>query len=138
MRAARGRSGGFLRYVGIPRKPRHTLSTTRPVPTEIFSALSYLSEIPSVGKEFVAARNPHVADVELVYRRFRAFLRQARTFWDAAQPLHHRAGPLNYYYSFLNLAKAYICLAYPDPVAGRPHHGLSAGESPPAFNDAVI
>ena len=39
--------------------------------------------------------------------------------------LHHRASPLQYYYAFMNIAKAYILLRTPTFVDQNLHHGIT-------------
>lgn len=102
------------------------LSTGISIDEEVFSALEYVSEIPEVGIEFLkdqAAPRPATT-----FRLFQALIRQAKTFYSAAKELHFRASALMYYYSFLNLAKAYIAIRNPSLVSGLVRHGLSSGE----------
>jgi hypothetical protein len=136
VRPARLRTG-FSKFVVLPPRARTVLSTSRQVPVEIFAALGFLSEVSAVGVEFIKKRNPKDLNPKETFSLFRAFIRQAKTFWDAAEPLHHRAGPLNYYYCFLNLVKAYLCLVKPDGVAGKVLHGLSVGDPPKRFSEAA-
>ncbi len=70
-------------------------------------------------------RRGHARNLKKSLLQFQAFIKQARTFYDAAEALHYRASALNYYYSFLNLAKAYITIFDPLYVAGRVYHGLT-------------
>lgn len=140
MRDARPYSN-FFKYVTLNGKNRRDLTTTRSIDDEIFSSLAYISEIPSVGKEFIAKANPNASEEELenIFLLIRAFLRQAKTFYDSAKSLHHRARPLNYYYSFLNLAKAYIAITNPNAVNEVIHHGLRRAGIPGNFsNERVI
>jgi hypothetical protein len=66
-----------------------------------------------------------------LWREFRAYVRQAEGFYRGAEVLPWRSSPLNYYYSFMNLAKA-IALSrgfLPPLPADAPRllrHGLTA------------
>jgi hypothetical protein len=104
------------------------LFTTQPIDDEIFSALEYISEVDIVGiKVFkgLAHRNP-----KETLLKFRAFVRQAKTFYYAAKQLDYRASALLYYYAFLNLAKAYIVMSDPVAVSGDVYHGLVYRSTP--------
>jgi hypothetical protein len=50
------------------------------------------------------------ADDKSVWEELRAYVRQAENFYRGATVLPWNSSPLNYYYSFLNLAKAYCLL----------------------------
>jgi hypothetical protein len=101
------------------------LQTTTSIPEEVFAALEYVSEIPTVGQSFL--RSLGTPKPKASFEQFRAFIRQGKTFFQAAQALHFRAGALMYYYAFLNLAKAFILITDPKSVSGRIQHGLSLG-----------
>jgi hypothetical protein len=78
--------------------------------------------VEAFGKELLEARghqNPAQA-----FLQFQAYIRQALTFFEAAEVLHYRASPLNYYYAFMNFAKAYILLRTPGFVDRGLKHGL--------------
>lgn len=118
------RSTGWLR-VSISKRQPVGLLTTVSVEEELFAALEYYSENPVVGSEFLASRKtPHPART---FSLFKSFVRQGKTFFEAGSKLHFRASALMYYYSFLNLAKAYISLSDPSFVKSFVGHGLSLG-----------
>lgn len=120
MRAARNIQG--FHEVNIGPRPRTQLGTNCPIHEELFSSIQYKSEIAGVGIAYFKSlghTNPKNS-----FLQFRAFIRQARTFYDAARSLQYRAGVLMYYYSFLNLAKAYISLSDPDFFSNPVVHGL--------------
>ncbi len=52
-------------------------------------------------------------------------MRQGRIFYEAAEVLPPRASPLNFYYSFMNFAKACIVMHDPTFIGGHVIHGLS-------------
>ena len=124
MRPARA-STGFFRWVPINPRPYQRLVTSRRVEEEIFSGLEYVSEIPEIGSQLIQKRGTALEKIDVTFSNLQAFIRQAKTFYYAAEGLHHRASPLNHYYSFLNLAKALICLHDANLVSGQIRHGLS-------------
>src|SRR3989344_3093763 len=63
------------------------------------------------------------------YPAVSAFIKQAKTYYDSAKTLHHRAASLNYYYCFLNLAKAAIICNSPRLHNKGFVHGLSGRHS---------
>ena len=116
---------------------RHELSTNNTVQNEIFGSLDFLSEVEEVGIRFL--RNAgQTRNLGKRYLQFQALLRQAKSFYEAAEVLHPRASPLNYYYSFYNLAKAYIFLSDPAYVVGRPHHGLTYHHKPGSLSKQFV
>ena len=123
MRPARP-TPGFIKEVNVPPFYRYVVSTSDTIENELFGSLEFLSQIDEVGIEFFR-RHGHARNLKKSLLQFQAFIKQARTFYDAAEALHYRASALNYYYSFLNLAKAYITIFDPLYVAGHVYHGLT-------------
>lgn len=83
---------------------------------ELWLSLHHAAEVQSVGIELLKTHNSKRVELtdELLleeWRELRAYLRQAETFYRAAAGLSWISSPLNYYYSFLNLAKASCLLA---------------------------
>ena len=76
--------------------------------------------------------------IKQVYERFRAFIRQADTFYNSAQTLHYRASALFLYYSFLNLSKAYLVLRTSNIINTRVQHGLFHRQRLGAFEKQTI
>jgi hypothetical protein len=105
------------------------LTTNLDLDEEVFASLEYLSEIPSVGINYLKSLN--IDRPKLRFPRFQAFIRQGKTFYQTASKLHFRAAALMYYYSFLNLVKAYISLYDPRFVVGAVGHGLTLGRFSP-------
>lgn len=62
------------------------------------------------------------------YLEFRNFIRQGRTYWDAAKRTVGSASALLYYYAMMNLAKAEL-LVVGDPHPNGLNHGLVAPRS---------
>jgi len=62
----------------------------------------------------------------VLHHEFRNYLRQAKTYWDAARQVEGSASALLYYYGVLNLAKAELLQSQPDQIVGKHiRHGLS-------------
>ena len=124
MRAARAFTG-WIRHYNILDRVVTELVTSSDVIDEIWAALCYFAEVPDAGKDLLKSRG--VSDVELddAFISLQSFLRQGRAFYAAAQHASWRSSPLIYYYAFLNLVKAVICLKYPLKVRGKIAHGLS-------------
>ena len=73
------------------------------------------------------ARKGH-KDLAKSFLTLQSYIKQAVTFYEAAEALHYRASPLIYYYSFMNFAKAYICLQDATFEDKGLKHGLMAGQ----------
>jgi hypothetical protein len=121
---ALGACNAFTDPMPIGRRSRVLLATSISPTDEIFASLAYVSEVKKVGRELLLRLGHPKPEVDDTFRIFRSFIRQARTFYESARTLHHRASALIYYYSFLNLAKALICLTDPKAVSGKISHGL--------------
>ena len=116
---------GYHRYSKVDTYPTQPLGTNLPIKDEIFASLEYISEVNTVSLEFISKFGHTKEKAKEIQPRFKAFIRQSKTFYDSAELLHHRASPLLYYYSFLNLAKAFLCLHQPNFVGNKIHHGLN-------------
>lgn len=112
---------GWLRFSFLD-EPRTILKTTQPIDEEIFATIKYYSEIKNVGVDFMKKLG-HSKPKEN-WLLFQSFIRQAETFHQSANLLNYRAAALMHYYSFLNLAKGFICLSDPDYVTQAVGHGL--------------
>lgn len=95
---------------------------------ELFSRLEYLSEIQEMGLLRIAQINP-VNSTEENWLSFRAFIRQAKLYYFSAKEQSSSISSLNFFYSFLNLVKAYCSLHSPEKISGHIKHGLSLGGS---------
>jgi len=92
---------------------------------DLFSNLEYYSEINDVGIEFIKSYGYTTKkQQENVFFLFQSFIRQSKIFYEAAEVSDFRASPLLYYYSFINLAKAFLCLIKPKDINKKIHHGL--------------
>jgi hypothetical protein len=101
------------------------MPTTNRISNELLASIQLYSEIKDIGKKILAS-NGH-KDLAKSFLILQSYIRQAVKFYEAAEVLHYRASPLIYYYSFMNLAKAYICLQDPTFVDSGLTHGLMAG-----------
>jgi hypothetical protein len=127
-------TGWFLR--GIVRNYLEAAKTHLPLDEEYWLAVRHPAEVEAAGLTLLTSSNPQFAALPApqrgqVWREFRAYVRQAEGFYKGACVLPWKSSPLNYYYSFMNLAKA-MCVArgllVPQP-AQEPRilqHGLSA------------
>jgi hypothetical protein len=124
MRPARERSG-YLRHFYIHGLPQTHLICSSDVVDEIWSAICYFAEVPDAGKDLLSSRGVPKDQVDDAFISLQSLLRQARAFYSSAREASWRSSPLIYYYSFLNLVKALICLKWPDRIRNRISHGLS-------------
>ena len=108
---------------------RRVLHTTAPYQEDAFGWFDYISEIKSVGVDFLRARGHTSAPIRSFYL-FQSFIRQAKTFYRSAVILEPRSSPLNYYYAFLNLAKTYILVNQPQFTGKHTGHGLASNLRP--------
>lgn len=130
----------FSNFV-LDRRNRRVLQTSCPISEELFSLLEFQSEIEESGLRFLQNRSGCCAsDAAIVYPKFQAFIRQAKTFFIPAETLHHRARPLFYYYAFLNLAKSLLCTQQPALFlsSDRFRHGLSEHHRGGDFQDETV
>ena len=102
---------------------KNVLSCSASVQDEIIASFDFYAEIRELGKELL--RTNHHTNPAKSFTRFQAYIRQAKTFYETAAVLHHRASPLNYYYSFMNIAKALVLLRTPNFVDRNLKHGIS-------------
>lgn len=107
-----------------------------PLDEEYWLALRHPTEVQAVGFDLLRGTHPGFAalttqEQESTWREFRAYARQAEGFYRAASALHWKSSPLNYYYSFMNLAKAMMVSrgSLPSKPSSQPRklrHGLTA------------
>lgn len=114
--------GGWTDKGLPPPLDKTILFCSAPVRDELMGSLDLYAEIKDSGKELLRAHGHK--DLKGSFARFQAYIRQAKTFYEGAEILHHRASPLNFYYSFLNLAKALILLRDPNFVDRNLTHGI--------------
>src|SRR5260370_2008082 len=113
---------------------RFLLLTASPdIEHELWSMLEYYSEVEEVGLNLIQTKGLQPQNLHLeIFKSFQAFVRQAKTYYGSAKTLHYRSSSLLYYYSFLNLLKAYLFLIQPPRLSGlKVHHGLTYDPSTP-------
>jgi hypothetical protein len=102
------------------------LHTSDDIDSELWSLLQYYSEVTEIGISLIRRRGFNAPMDKKIYFAFRASVRQAYNYWEAAKKLNPRSAALLYYYCFLQLSRAYILLHEPTEILGkRPHHGLT-------------
>src|SRR5947209_5574300 len=122
----------FTGLLRLPVSQRRSLLLTASPDTEreLWSALEYYSEVEQVGLDLIQTKGLQPQSLhQEIFKYFQAFVRQAKTYYGSAKSLHYRSNSLLYYYSFLNLVKAYLLLRDPQWIMGRTtqsvNHGLS-------------
>lgn len=127
-------SGWFIR--GIVRNHLEAPQTRLALDEEYWLALRHCAEVRPAGFQLLTGNNPAFAGLaateqDQLWREFRAYIRQAEGFYRGACVLPWKSSPLNFYYSFMNLAKALAVargLFAPQPSQDLRllQHGLSA------------
>jgi hypothetical protein len=102
------------------------LTTSLDLEHELWSTLEYYSEVEEVGLNLIQTKGLQPpSDHQKIFNCFRAFVRQAKSYYSSAKTLHYRSSSLLYYYSFLNLAKAYLLLLQSQRIMDQKvYHGL--------------
>lgn len=100
------------------------LTTAIPAEKELWIMLRSYSEVRSRGINLLGKYNISGRDTLNIWRRFRSYIRQADNYWQAASKTTYKSSSLLYYYSFLNIVKAYLLLENPR-LPHNVHHGLS-------------
>jgi YaaC-like protein len=121
----------FDGWVRLPVSERRVLLLTNlDIDRELWSILEYYSEVEDVGFNLIQAKGlqPQTLHQE-IFKDFQAFVRQAKSYYGSAKTLHYRSSSLLYYYSFLNLVKAYLLLKDPKRIIGRTQKSLKHGLS---------
>jgi hypothetical protein len=107
-----------------------SLTTSMDTERELWSTLEYYSEVEEAGLELIQTKGLQPQeDPQKIYKDFQAFVRQAKSYYDSAKTLHYRSNSLLYYYSFLNLVKAYLLLRNPQRIMGRTTQAVTHGLS---------
>lgn len=97
--------------------------------TELWMILERFSEVSEVRAAFLKQLGIQNGNKRrMVSKNFQSFIRQAKNYYFAAKKLPNSSSALLYYYSFLNLVKAYLILYYPDQLSGRIGHGIGCPE----------
>lgn len=116
----------FDGWIRLPvSKNRPVMFTSNDIERELWNTLEYYSEVEEVGLNLIQVRGLQAqSDHQEIFKHFRAFVRQAKSYYGSAKTLHYRSSSLLYYYSFLNLVKAYLLLSDPQCIMSRVSHGL--------------
>lgn len=127
----------YLRKFPFPPFERFGLKTNDTISNEVFSALEYYSEVEEVGCQFLKLHG-RKKNIRNDYLQFQAYIRQAKIFYNAAEVLDYRASSLIFYYSFLNLVKAFIFVTDPNFVDRRMSHGMGYVRKGRSFTKQAI
>jgi len=119
-------STGFLRDK-LSYRVKEELRTINDVESEYWTLLLYYANVREKGQAIIKSPNARLRSN--AWPAMSAFLKQAKTYYDSAHNLHHRAASLNFYYCFLNLAKATIICNRPELYNKVFVHGLSGRHS---------
>lgn len=135
-RAARAFSA-WMTGIDDPFLRRRVLNTNLANDEEALGWLDYISEVRDAGITFLRSHG-HAKSPQKSFLLFQAFVRQAKSFYRSAENLDYRSSPLNFYYCFLNLAKAYILVNQPQFKGTRITHGLSYKLTPGPLSKQTI
>lgn len=117
-------SNGWLRQK-ISKRNVQPLAASGAIDDELWILLEYISEVETVGNKFLLDRGISRRIVTRVFKHFRGYIRQAKSYYNSAKILHSRSAGLLYYYCFLNLAKAAVLIQHPEIGGKRIGHGIS-------------
>src|SRR6266566_3355362 len=121
----------FDGWIRLPvSKNRPVMFTSNDIERELWNTLEYYSEVEEVGLNLIQSRGLQPQSLhQEIFKYFQAFVRQAKTYYGSAKTLHYRSNSLLYYYSFLNLVKAYLLLRDPQRIMGRTAQSVTHGLS---------
>jgi hypothetical protein len=102
----------------LVRSPYHELGEP-PNPEQLWDLLSLLIADPNRAQQGASLQTTPGLLVE-----YGGFIRQAKSYWDAATTVRDAAAALLYYYCFLNLAKAELLPLKHAEIEADPQHGL--------------
>jgi hypothetical protein len=95
---------------------------------ELWTLIKSYSEVKQRGTFLLRKYNVPRSQEIKTWKRFRSYIRQSENYWLAASKTSYKSSSLLYYYSFLNLVKAYLLIKdfnMPHDM----HHGLSFSTS---------
>src|SRR6266566_2909479 len=123
----------FDGWIRLPvSKNRPVMFTSNDIERELWNTLEYYSEVEEVGLNLIQSRGLQPQSLhQEIFKHFRAFVRQAKSYYGSAKTLHYRSSSLLYYYSFLNLVKAYLLFCDPERIMSRVGHGLGYNADAP-------
>ena len=140
------RPGAKFLTMDMDRRPRQNLMTSCKLLTRCFQRSRHFLGSKRGRNEFSViedkSRRRRIGKTLLLQLQSEMSGR-GRTFLSSGEQLHHRASPLIFYYSFLNLAKAYLRWAKPemslDPTTTTfRYHGLVASTPHNEFSKEIV
>jgi len=117
---------------------RRTLTTRLTTEEEIFAEIDFIASVPSAAERLFQSRGLPETEWQSAFKLLQAFLRQGKSFYEAAKELDDRASPLLYYYSALNFSKGLLCLSNPNLVSKKIPHGLTHMRSEAKLADQKV
>lgn len=119
----------FSGWLRLPvSKTRTLLFTGIDIERELWTALEYYSEVEDIGLNLIQTKGLQPQSLhQEIFKCFQAFVRQAKAYYGSAKTLHYRSSSLLYYYSFLNLVKAYLLFQDPQKIMGRTKQSVTHG-----------
>ncbi|HSW97681.1 MAG TPA: YaaC family protein [Candidatus Saccharimonadales bacterium] len=119
--------------------PTISLKTAISIEKELWIMLCSYSEVKKRGIELVKSNSVSPSDANATWIRFKSYIGQAKNYWNTASLTSYESSSLSYYYSFLNLVKAFLVLK----DSNLPHdvyHGLSykTTDSSSRLNDKML
>src|SRR5713226_6122406 len=91
---------------------------------EFWIMLRAAADVYPTGKALFTA-NRVTGDIKKLWRVFRSYIHQAENYWVAGASTRPESAGLLYYYSFLNLVKAYLILKGVQVTGGNETHGFT-------------
>ncbi len=113
----------YIQQIDVPPFAQLEMRTTDDVKNEVFGSIEFMTEIEEIGRAHLTGCGQS-RNLRTTFLNMQAFVRQAKTYYRSAETLDYRASSLSYYYSFLNLVKAYIATKEPEKIRGEVYHGL--------------
>src|SRR5438105_62952 len=96
------------------KRQHQTAQSFQDIDEELWLTLRHPAEVLEAGNRLLLRHQhghvPNPGD-ETLLREFGAYVRQGENFYRGAKVLPWKSSPLNYYYCFLNLAKAYCLIS---------------------------
>lgn len=103
---------------------RNFIVTPIGIDEEYWLMLRSVSEVKQRGIGLLMSYGFARKDCNKNWKIFRSYIRQSENFWETAKNTSYESAALLYYYSFLNLVKAYLHLKHVGNL-GKLYHGMS-------------
>ncbi len=101
------------------------------ISSEIWSSIKYYSEVEANGILLAERNGVRGRSARLkAWNDFRAYIRQAESYYNIARKTHTRSASLLYYYCFLNIVKAGLRIKGNTGVRNKVGHGLYFNSNP--------